>query len=110
VSREIEYLLDAELDFGGSYVLEVSSPGLDHELRKEREYVHFIGHPARLVLREPLGGKNVIEGVIAGAVDGRVRIGLRDGAEISVPLVGIARARLAIEAGRPRRPATSGGA
>lgn len=110
VSREIEYLLDAELGFEGSYVLEVSSPGLDHELRREREYAHFAGRPARLVLRESVEGRNVIEGVIAGARDGCVRIKSNDGAEVSVPLASIARARLAIEARRPRRPGTPGGA
>ena len=110
VSREIEYLLDADFDFEGSYVLEVSSPGLDHELKREREYAHFAGRPARFVLREPVGGQNVIEGVIAGARDGCVRIGLNDGAEISVPLASIARARLAVQAGRSRRPGTPGGA
>jgi ribosome maturation factor RimP len=110
VSREIEYALDADFDFDGSYVLEVSSPGLDHELRKEREYAHFAGRPARLVLREPLSGRNVIEGVIAGAADGCVRVGLEDGAEVSVPLESIARARLAIPARRARRPDKAGGA
>ena len=103
VSREIEYLLDADFDFGGSYVLEVSSPGLDHELKTEREYNHFAGRPARLVLRESVQGKNVVEGVIAGASEGSVRIGLNDGNEISVPLAGIARARLTVEAGRRHR-------
>jgi ribosome maturation factor RimP len=110
VSREIEYLLDAEFDFEGSYTLEVSSPGLDHELKREREYAHFVGRPARLVLREPVGGRNVIEGVIAGSDGERVRIGLSDGSEVSVPLADIARARLAVEAGRPRRPKTPDGA
>jgi ribosome maturation factor RimP len=110
VSREIEYLLDADFDFDGSYVLEVSSPGLDHELRKEREYAHFAGRPARLVLSEPVSGKNVIEGVIAGAGDGHVRIGLSDGTEVEVPLGSIARARLAIEAKRQRRSGSPGGA
>jgi ribosome maturation factor RimP len=105
VSREIEYVLDADFDFGGSYVLEVSSPGLDHELKTERDYSHFAGRPARLVLRESVEGKNVVEGVIAGAGEGRVRIGLPDGTEIIVPLAGIARARLAIEERRRDRAA-----
>ena len=102
--------MDADFDFGGSYVLEVSSPGLDHALKVEREYEHFVGRPARLVLRESLQGKNVIEGVIAGAGDGSVRIGLNDGAEVSVPLASVTRARLVVQMGRRRRPGKSGGA
>ena len=39
-------------ELASGYVLEVSSPGLDHRLKKEREYAHFAGREARLVLRE----------------------------------------------------------
>lgn len=95
VSRELAYLLDAEPELAGGYVLEVSSPGLDHRLKKEREYVYFTGREARLVLRDNSAGRNVIEGVIGGAEDGVVRITLTDGTEVSVSLADIARARLA---------------
>ncbi|MFH1689600.1 MAG: ribosome maturation factor RimP [Candidatus Eisenbacteria bacterium] len=94
VSREVSYLLDAEPELASGYVLEVSSPGLDHRLKKEREYVHFAGREARLVLRDDSEGRNVIEGVIGGAEGGVVRIALTDGEELSIPLTDIARARL----------------
>jgi ribosome maturation factor RimP len=96
VSRELAYLLDAEPELAGGYVLEVSSPGLDHRLKKEREYVHFAGRAARLVLRGSMEGRNVVEGVIAGADAGIVRIVPMDGEELSIPLVDIARARLSV--------------
>ena len=96
VSRELAYLLDAEPELAGGYVLEVSSPGLDHRLKKEREYVHFAGREARLVLRGSMEGRNVVEGVIVGADAGIVRIAPVDGGELSIPLVDIARARLSV--------------
>jgi len=101
VSRELAYLLDAEPGFDGGYVLEVSSPGLDHRLKKEREYVHFAGRQARLVLRSPVEGRNVegrnvVEGVIVGADEGVIRMAPADGKELSIPLTDIARARLSI--------------
>ncbi len=96
VSRELAYLLDAEPGFDGGYVLEVSSPGLDHRLKKEREYVHFAGREARLVLRSPVEGRNVVEGVIVGADEGVIRMAPADGEELSIPLTDIARARLSI--------------
>jgi ribosome maturation factor RimP len=96
VSRELAYLLDAEPEFDGGYVLEVSSPGLDHRLKKEREYVHFAGREARLVLRGAVEGRNVVEGVIVGADAGVVRMAPADGEELSIPLTDIARARLSI--------------
>ncbi len=96
VSRELAYLLDAEPGFEGGYVLEVSSPGLDHRLKKEREYVHFAGREARLVLRSPVEGRNVVEGVIVGADEGVIRVAPADGEELSIPLTDIARARLSV--------------
>jgi ribosome maturation factor RimP len=96
VSRELAYLLDAEPELSSGYVLEVSSPGLDHRLKREREYVYFAGREARLVLRSAVQGRNVIEGVIGGAEAGEVRMELEDGEELSVPLAEIARARLKI--------------
>jgi ribosome maturation factor RimP len=104
VSRELAYLIDARPEFEEGYVLEVSSPGLDHKLRKEREYRHFVGRQARLVLREPLDGEAVIAGAIAGAAEGRVRIAGPDGEERSIALDNIARARLEVDDSvRPRR-------
>jgi ribosome maturation factor RimP len=94
VSRELGYLLDGSFDFEGAYVLEVSSPGLDHDLRLASEFEHFMGRAARLVLREPVGGRNVLAGVLAGGGPGAVSLRLGDGSEISVPLSNIARARL----------------
>jgi ribosome maturation factor RimP len=96
VSRELAYLLDAEPELAAGYVLEVSSPGLDHRLKKEREYAHFAGREARLVLRTPVDGKNVVEGSILGADKGIVRIAPVQGEEVSIPLDDIARARLVI--------------
>jgi ribosome maturation factor RimP len=104
VSRELAYLLDAAPDFDEGYVLEVSSPGLEHKLRKEREYAHFAGREARLVLRAPVAGEPVLTGTIAGASDGKVRIVTADGSERIVAIDCISRASLATDdAARPRR-------
>ena len=96
VSRELAYLLDAEPELAGGYVLEVSSPGLDHRLKKEREYAHFAGREVRIVVRTPIEDRNVIEGVIGGAEGGIVRVSPADGTELSIPLSEISRARLVI--------------
>ncbi len=93
VSRQLDNLLDTEFDFDGSYVLEVSSPGLDHKLKHEREYAHFIGRQARLVLREPVEDKGVIEGTIASVGQGVVSMAT-DSGDVEVSLSDVARARL----------------
>src|SRR5213594_4845913 len=43
LSREVGDVLDAAAVIEGGYDLEVSSPGLDRQLRKEREYRWAVG-------------------------------------------------------------------
>ncbi len=53
VSKETSALLDV-LDFGNTrYVLEVSSPGLDRQLYRPRDYQRFIGSKARITYSSP---------------------------------------------------------
>ncbi len=94
VSRELDHLLDAEFDFEGPYVLEVSSPGLEHKLKHEREYAYFAGRRARLVLREPVDGKGVIEGTITSVSPGVVTVTTDDGEDVDIRLSDVSRARL----------------
>ena len=47
LSREIGDVLDAAALIEGGYDLEVSSPGLDRQLRKEREYHWAVGRQVR---------------------------------------------------------------
>lgn len=53
VSKQASAFLDV-VDFGKSrYVLEVSSPGLDRQLYKPRDYERFVGRLARVTIQEP---------------------------------------------------------
>lgn len=57
VSKQASALLDV-LDFGKSrYVLEVSSPGLDRQLYRPRDYERFTGKLARVTLEDRETGK-----------------------------------------------------
>lgn len=57
VSKQVSALLDV-LDFGKSrYVLEVSSPGLDRQLYRPRDYERFAGRLARVTLTDPGTGR-----------------------------------------------------
>lgn len=94
ISRELSYALDAVADLKGGYSLEVSSPGLDYELTEKRDYEHFAGRQARLVLRAGPGEESVLVGTITGSGTDAVRIRSHDGEERSIPLAKIARARL----------------
>jgi ribosome maturation factor RimP len=56
-SEEVGDLLDVANVFLQSYDLEVSSPGLDRELRKDRELHWAMGKRVRVWTREPVDGR-----------------------------------------------------
>ena len=56
-SEEIGDLLDVANVLPQSYDLEVSSPGLDRELRKDRELHWAMGKRVRVWTREPVDGR-----------------------------------------------------
>lgn len=62
VSREVSTILDVEDPIKGSYVLEVSSPGLDRKLRVAADYERFKGSLVKLQTLEPVNGSRNYEG------------------------------------------------
>ena len=61
-SREIGDLLDVSDLIPGSFDLEVSSPGLDRELKKERELRWAVGRRVHVFTREPVDGRREFVG------------------------------------------------
>lgn len=78
--------------------LEVSSPGIDRVLKKEQDFVRFIGERAQIKLRVPVvlankeSRKNFI-GIVRGLEDGLLQLEC-DGVMEQLPLSNIDKARL----------------
>lgn len=73
--------------------LEVSSPGLDRVLKKERDFVRFAGQKARIKLRVPVDGQRNFVGVLRDTGAGKVQLEI-DGKLLSFELGNLERARL----------------
>jgi ribosome maturation factor RimP len=97
VSEQMSALLDVEDPFPGSYLLEVSSPGLDRKLVKPGDFLHFAGRRARLVLREPVDDQKVLEGRLAGFEAGRVRLDLGEQGLKELDLANVRKAQLIVD-------------
>ena len=54
ISNQISAVFAVEEPILGSYVLEVSSPGLERSLFKIEHYTRYIGSMVRIVLRQPV--------------------------------------------------------
>ena len=74
VSRAFGDLLDQEDFIEESYILEVSSPGLGRPLKKEKDFLYFMGEKIEVKLFRPLEGSNNWVGRLTGYQDGRFTI------------------------------------
>ncbi len=88
-------MLDRAMDrfFSGRFHLEVSSPGLERQFKREEEYDLFRGQPIRFLLREPLDGEDAIEGILDGLQEREVRL-IKDEDLLLIPIETIQKARL----------------
>ena len=93
VSRDVSAALDVADKISQAYQLEVSSPGLDRPLRRERDFARFAGESARIRLTEGVEGRRNFTGTIRAARDGRVEIAC-DGRSYELPIDDITRANL----------------
>ena len=80
VSREVGTILDVEDAVpGGSYTLEVSSPGLDRKLRNAADYQRYTGSRIKLQTREPIDGNRFFEGKLEQFSDGKLTLSIEPG-------------------------------
>jgi ribosome maturation factor RimP len=79
------------------YALEVSSPGPQRPLTKPDHFRRFLGHRARVRLREPRDGHKSFTGELVGASDDEVTVAAGDGI-VSISYSDINRSNLLPEA------------
>ena len=63
-SKAVEEVLDAENFISEAYTLEVSSPGADRKLTKEREFLYYLGHEVDVKLYKAEDGVKEFTGVL----------------------------------------------
>jgi len=93
ISRNLSALLDVEDPLPGSYLLEVSSPGIDRPLIRPADYERFAGFEARLETTAPIEGRKRFRGKLMGLAGDRVRLA-EEGGELTLPLEQINKAKL----------------
>lgn len=96
ISRELGDLLDVKDVIPQSYVLEVSSPGLNRRLRKKEHFSRFAGQQVRIRLVAPIDGRKNIVGELGGVEDEAVIVAAPEG-RYSIAMKEIAKANLIYE-------------
>lgn len=78
LTREISHLLDEEDPIAGHYTLEVSSPGLERNLRRPDHFVGAVGSVVAVKTRPHTEGDRRITGELVAADDRAATIAARD--------------------------------
>jgi len=99
ISREVGTVLDAADAVPSRYHLEVSSPGLDRVLTREKDFSAACGSEVRLETRRPLAGRRRFRGRLV-AFDGGVARLQFDGEEVGIPFGAVAKANVIYEVTR----------
>ncbi|MBN1570523.1 MAG: ribosome maturation factor RimP [Acidobacteria bacterium] len=93
-SKRFSVSLDVEDWIPFSYVLEVSSPGVNRPLIKEADFQRFCGKNAKVRTRYPIEGQNNFKGKIVGVTDGRLKLEVAPGKQTEIALTDIEKANL----------------
>lgn len=96
VSRALSDELDEKDPIKEAYCLEVSSPGVDRKLKKEREFLYYLGREVDVKLYKAMDGKKEFRGILKGFADKTAQIEV-DGQEISVTTAEAVYIRLAFD-------------
>ncbi len=93
---EIEDVIEVRDFFRNPYVLEVSSPGLDRPLKKERDFLRALGKKVSIRMSAPLEGRRHFQGELRSFEDGILCLSI--GREtFLLPYGGVEKARLVYE-------------
>lgn len=95
VSRALGDILDEQDFISENYILEVSSPGLDRPLKKNKDFERSIGKDVEIKLYRALNKQKEFTGILEGYDDESVTIRLEDETQMTFVRADIAIIRLA---------------
>ena len=95
-SRQISEVLDDKIT-KEAYTFEVSSPGLDRVLKRDKEYVKYKGREVEVKLFKAVEGNKEFLGILEGLEDNKVVITAEGGERLSFERDKIAATRLHID-------------
>ncbi len=97
LSRALSPVLDVEDPFGGEWMLEVSSPGIDRPLTRLEDFARWEGFRAKIELDRLVENRKRFAGDLAGVEDDHILIDLEGEEETaSIPFAWIATAKLVL--------------
>jgi ribosome maturation factor RimP len=101
LSRRVSDVIDAaeaagELLIEGAYHLEVSSPGIDRPLTRDKDFAVWAGHEVRIVMDKSFVGQRVNKGVLGGLDSGMILVAEVKAGDVRLPRAQIHTAKLVL--------------
>ncbi len=96
VSRLAGDIIEVEEVIEPVYTLEVSSPGLNRVLKKEKDFLKFLGKKINVQCHAPMDGRKKFTGILKDFIDQSIHLEV-DGQQYTIPLNLVAKANLVIE-------------
>ena len=96
VSRLAGDMIEVEEVIEPVYTLEVSSPGLNRVLKKEKDFLKYSGKKIYVQCHAPMDGRKKFTGILTGFIDQSIHLEV-DGQHYTIPLNLVAKANLVIE-------------
>lgn len=97
VSHAISDELDEKDPIEQSYILEVSSPGLDRPLKKQKDFDRNKGQTVEVKLFKPINGEKLFEGILVGLIDNKVLIESENHEKLEFSMEDVALVKLAVK-------------
>lgn len=96
VTRLISDMLDEEDIIEEEYILEVSSPGVNRVIKKEKDFIKFTGRKIDVALFKSVDGRKKFSGILEGYEDGKVLV-LVDDNHMVIPKEDISKVNLSFD-------------
>ena len=95
VSRAAGKILDVEDPISSTYILEVSSPGIDRPLTRLRDFSRFAGFEAKVETEVTIEGRRNFRGRLLGVEEETVRLAT-DVGQVVLPYAAVRKAKLVL--------------
>ena len=97
VSRSMDAIFEAEDFIPSTYLLEVSSPGLERELYSQKDFEKFVGSLAKVKLIATINGQKNFRGRIDSVENSEIIFDDKTSGAVRFPYSAIAKANLEID-------------
>lgn len=97
VSQFLNQKLDTLDPIEEQYFLEVTSPGVERILKKDKDFTKFAGREIQLKLFQPFDGQKMIIGILEGLIDDHVVVKHENMGRIEIPKSKVSVAKLVVD-------------